>query len=99
MIMMFAYIFIAIVAQLWNEREVIDEVSKLSNTTFVSREDVDDRSESRLMDDFIVLRLTATDTDNTMCHRFKGIHRGRIAVELVHDSIRTEHRSHVFVKG
>ena len=51
------------------------------------------------MDDFIVLRLTATDTDNTMCHRFKGIHRGRIAVELVHDSIRTEHRSHVFVKG
>ena len=51
------------------------------------------------MDDFIVLWLTATDTDNTMCHRFKGIHRGRIAVELVHDSIRTEHCSHVFVKG
>ena len=51
MVMMFAYIFIAIAAQLWNEREVIDEVSKLSNTTFVSREDVDDRSESGLMDD------------------------------------------------
>ena len=99
MVMMFAYIFIAIAAQLWNEREVIDEASKLSNTAFISREYVDDRAESGLMDNLIVLWLTATDTDNTMRHRFKGIHRGRIAVELVHDSIRTEHRSHVFVKG
>ena len=55
--------------------------------------------ESGLMDDFIVLWLTTTDTDNTMCHRFKGIHRGRIAVELVHIASEPEHCSHVFVKG
>ncbi len=63
MIMMFAYIFIAIAAQLWNEREVIDEVSKFSNTAFISRKDVDDRAERSLVNDLGTTSFPASSTN------------------------------------
>ena len=74
MVMVLVYVFVALAAQLGDERQVSDKAGELSNTAFVSREDVDDRVEGRLVDDFVVLWLTTTDADNTMCHRFKWIH-------------------------
>ena len=73
-----------------------DEPGKLGNTALVGWQDVDDRAERGLLDDFVVLRFSATDTDDAVYHGFEGVHGRRIAVELVHDGIRAEHGTNVF---
>ena len=57
--MVLADILIALAAERGDEREVVDKLYELFYTTLVGGEDVDDRAERSLVNDFIVLWLTA----------------------------------------
>ena len=96
MVVVLADIGVALTAQPGDEVKMGDEPGKLGNTALVGRQDVDDGAERGLVDDFVVLRFSATDTDDAVCHGFEGVHGRRIAVELVHDGIRAEHGTNVF---
>ena len=77
---------------LWMQDEFFESLID----TLVSRPNVDDWAQFRLMDDLIVFWFTSSDTDNAFRHGKQGIHGRCIGVELVENGIGTFHHLLVF---
>ena len=77
----------ALALEVGNAFGIAYQLFHLMENTLISRFYIDNRTEVGLMEDFVVLRFSATDADNALRHGEQGVHRRGIAVELVEDDI------------